>query len=58
LKVSALHALRAAGYLPLMAFEDLEPAVKAWREAGLPCAQVRMLTISAQDEQTLLAEHP
>ena len=42
LKISALHELRAKGYLPLMAFEDLEPAVKAWREAGLPCAQVKM----------------
>ena len=42
LKVAALHALREKGYLPLMAFEDLEPAVKAWREAGLPVAQVRV----------------
>lgn len=42
LKVAALHALRAEGYMPLMAFEDLEPAVQAWRTAGLPCAQVKM----------------
>jgi len=41
LKLEALHTLRAMGYFPLMAFEDLEPAVKAWREAGLPCAQVK-----------------
>ena len=40
LKVSALHELRSRGYLPLMAFDDLEPAVQAWRAAGLPCAQV------------------
>ena len=44
LKVSALHELRSRGYLPLMAFDDLEPAVQAWRAAGLPCAQVKITT--------------
>lgn len=40
LKSEAVHALRAKGYEPLMAFEDLGPAVAAWRAAGVPCAQV------------------
>lgn len=46
LKVEALHTLRAKGYEPLMAFEDLEPAVQAWRAAGLPCAQVKLTTLT------------
>ncbi len=40
IKSEAVAALRAKGYQPMMVFEDLPPAVKAWRAAGVPCAQV------------------
>ena len=40
LKLEALEDLVLRGYLPLMVFEDLSAAVKVYREAGVPCAQV------------------
>jgi phosphoglycolate phosphatase-like HAD superfamily hydrolase len=39
-KVEILGRLRDDGYLPVMAFEDRARVVKAWRAAGVPCAQV------------------
>ncbi len=39
-KLEAVQQLRAKGYVPLMAFEDLPPAARAYRTAGLPCALV------------------
>jgi phosphoglycolate phosphatase-like HAD superfamily hydrolase len=40
LKLEALETLRAKGYMPLMVFEDLPAAVRTYRLAGVPCAQV------------------
>jgi phosphoglycolate phosphatase-like HAD superfamily hydrolase len=40
LKIEMLARVRADGYRPVMAFEDRTRVVKAYREAGLPCAQV------------------
>lgn len=40
LKVEILAAVRAAGYEPIMAFDDRDRVVAAWRAAGVPCAQV------------------
>lgn len=40
LKVAMLRGLQAEGYVPIMAFDDRNRVVKAWREAGIPCAQV------------------
>jgi hypothetical protein len=39
-KVELLAAIRADGYDPIMAFDDRNRVVKAWRAAGIPCAQV------------------
>ena len=40
LKIELLGQLRAEGFEPIMAFDDRNRVVKAWREAGIPCAQV------------------
>jgi phosphoglycolate phosphatase-like HAD superfamily hydrolase len=40
LKIEMLAQVRADGYRPIMAFEDRARVVKAYRETGLPCAQV------------------
>jgi phosphoglycolate phosphatase-like HAD superfamily hydrolase len=40
LKVELLAELRADGFEPIMAFDDRTRVVKAWRAAGIPCAQV------------------
>ncbi len=40
LKIEMLAQLRADGYEPIMAFDDRDRVVRAWREAGVPCAQV------------------
>lgn len=40
LKQAAVARLREKGYEILMVFEDLKPAVKAYREMGIPCAHV------------------
>ncbi len=40
LKLEALEDLILRGYLPLMVFEDLPAAVRTYRLAGVPCAQV------------------
>ena len=39
-KLELLEALKADGHRPLMAFEDRSRVVKAFRTAGIPCAQV------------------
>ncbi len=39
-KVELLSRLRADGYEPIMAFDDRNRVVEAWRAAGVPCAQV------------------
>lgn len=39
-KIELLSQLRDDGYEPIMVFEDRARVVKAWREAGIPCAQV------------------
>jgi phosphoglycolate phosphatase-like HAD superfamily hydrolase len=39
-KIELLAQIRVDGYEPLMAFDDRNRVVKAWREAGIPCAQV------------------
>lgn len=39
-KLELLAELRRDGFEPIMAFEDRARVVKAWREAGIPCAQV------------------
>lgn len=39
-KVEMLAQIRADGHEPLMAFEDRDRVVAAWRAAGIPCAQV------------------
>lgn len=40
IKIELLGQLRAEGYEPIMAFDDRNRVVKAWRVAGIPCAQV------------------
>lgn len=40
LKVELLGKLRVDGYEPIMAFDDRDRVVAAWRSAGIPCAQV------------------
>ncbi len=40
LKIEMLARVRADGFDPIMAFDDRNRVVKAWREAGIPCAQV------------------
>lgn len=40
LKIELLAQLRADGFDPLMVFDDRARVVKAWRAAGVPCAQV------------------
>lgn len=40
LKIELLRQLRADGYEPIMAFDDRSRVVAAWRENGIPCAQV------------------
>ncbi len=39
-KIEILGRLRDDGYEVLMAFEDRSRVVRAWRLAGIPCAQV------------------
>lgn len=39
-KLELLAELRADGFDPIMAFDDRNRVVKAWRAAGVPCAQV------------------
>lgn len=39
-KQSIVRLLREEGFEILMAFEDLKPAVRAYRDLGIPCAQV------------------
>ncbi len=40
LKIVMLEQIRADGWEPVMAFDDRTRVVKAWRTAGIPCAQV------------------
>lgn len=40
IKVELLSHLRADGFNPIMAFDDRDRVVAAWRAAGIPCAQV------------------
>ena len=40
IKIELLAELRADGFDPIMAFDDRDRVVKAWRAAGIPCAQV------------------
>ena len=40
LKIKLLEQVRKDGFEPVMAFDDRNRVVKAWREAGVPCAQV------------------
>lgn len=40
IKIELLAQLRADGYEPIMAFDDRTRVVNAWRNAGIPCAQV------------------
>jgi len=39
-KSDLLDLVLAAGYRPLMVFDDRNTVVKMWRERGIPCAQV------------------
>jgi len=39
-KIELLQQLRQDGFDPIMAFDDRNQVVEAWRTAGLPCAQV------------------
>lgn len=39
-KMELLANIRLDGYEPIMAFDDRDRVVKAWRAAGIPCAQV------------------
>lgn len=39
-KSELLVQLRAAGYEPIMAFDDRNSVVANWRRLGVPCAQV------------------
>lgn len=40
LKIELLKEVEADGFKPIMAFDDRSRVVKAWRDAGIPCAQV------------------
>jgi phosphoglycolate phosphatase-like HAD superfamily hydrolase len=40
IKLELLDQLRADGFEPIMAFDDRNRVVAAWRSAGIPCAQV------------------
>lgn len=40
LKIELLAHLREDGFEPIMAFDDRNRVVEAWRAAGVPCAQV------------------
>lgn len=40
LKSEFLDQIIAAGYEPIMAFDDRDRVVKMWRERGIPCCQV------------------
>ncbi len=39
-KGELLDEILAAGYEPIMAFDDRDQVVKMWRARGIPCAQV------------------
>ena len=39
-KMELLQMLRNDGWVPIMAFDDRNSVVEAWRAAGVPCAQV------------------
>ena len=39
-QIELLEQMRLDGWDPGMAFDDRSRVVKAWREAGIPCAQV------------------
>lgn len=39
-KIEILANVRAAGFEPIMVFDDRDRVVAAWRAAGIPCAQV------------------
>lgn len=40
IKLELLEQLRADGYEPILAFDDRNSVVRAWRGAGVPCLQV------------------
>lgn len=40
IKLELLTQIKADGFDPIMAFEDRSRVVRAWRSAGIPCAQV------------------
>lgn len=40
IKIELLSKIRADGFDPVMVFDDRSRVVKAWRSAGIPCAQV------------------
>lgn len=40
IKIELLAMVRGAGFDPIMAFDDRDRVVAAWRKAGIPCAQV------------------
>lgn len=40
IKIELLAKVREDGFDPVMAFDDRNRVVAAWREAGIPCAQV------------------
>lgn len=40
IKIELLTRLRGDGFDPIMAFDDRDRVVAAWRAAGIPCAQV------------------
>jgi uncharacterized HAD superfamily protein len=40
IKIEMLAQLRADNFEPIMAFDDRDRVVAAWRTAGVPCAQV------------------
>lgn len=40
LKSEILDQILAAGYRPIMAFDDRDRVVAMWRKRGIPCAQV------------------
>jgi HAD superfamily, subfamily IIIB (Acid phosphatase) len=42
LKIELLAQVRADGFEPIMAFDDRNRVVEAWRAAGIPCAQVAL----------------
>jgi phosphoglycolate phosphatase-like HAD superfamily hydrolase len=40
IKLELLEKVRSDGWRPIMAFDDRDRVVAAWRSAGIPCAQV------------------